>query len=153
MVMAPRDPQFSWWIDWSSASESHRQPQPRGVRAVADLTGHHYRCVAANPGPTKRGRKRATGPRADVMAGRNGWHFPGRTLWRIFWSRHRYPDDRGPDLHFARRHSASCYAEEFFERLDARSRCVCARAGKGMWTGITARQWPSAVWLVATSGE
>jgi uncharacterized membrane protein YfcA len=50
-----------------AASESHWQPQLHAVRAVADLSGHHYRCVAANPGPTKRKRKRATRLRADVM--------------------------------------------------------------------------------------
>ncbi len=37
--MAASDPQCARWIDWSSASDSHRQPQLRGVRAVADLIG------------------------------------------------------------------------------------------------------------------
>jgi hypothetical protein len=68
MVMAASGPQCARWIDGSSASESHWQPQLHAVRAVADLSGHHYRCVAASPGPTKRKRKRATGPRADVFA-------------------------------------------------------------------------------------
>ena len=75
MVMAPADPQRAWWIDWSAASESHRQSQLPGVRAVAGVTGHYYHCVAANPGARKKKRKRATGPPAGVMAGRDGGHF------------------------------------------------------------------------------
>src|SRR6266480_3129466 len=128
MVMAPADSQRAWWIDWSAASESHRQSQLRGVRAVAGVTGHYYHCVAANPGARKRKRKRATGPPADVMAGRDGGHFPGSGLWRIFWSGNRYSDDRRFDLYFAGRDSPCRCTKEFFEWLDAWSRGVCARA-------------------------
>src|SRR5947199_2300762 len=126
--LAPRDPQFSRWIDWSAASESYGQSQLHRVRAVAGVTGHYYHCVAPGPGPTKRRRYLAARSRADVMAVRNGGHLHGGALWRIFWSGHRYPDDRRSDLHFAGRDSPCGCAEEFPELLDARSRCVCARA-------------------------
>jgi hypothetical protein len=56
------------------------------------------------------------------------------------------------DFHFAGRNSPCRCAEEFFEWLDEESRCLCSY-WKVTWTGSTARQWPSAVWLAATSGE
>ena len=45
-VMAPSDPQCAWWIDWSAASESHRQSQFRKVRAVAGVIGDYNHCAA-----------------------------------------------------------------------------------------------------------
>src|SRR6266481_8500360 len=103
--MVASDSQRARWIDRSTASESRWQPQLHGARTVAGTIGDYNRCVASDPGPRKRKRKRATGPPADVMAARHGGHFPGSGLWRIFWSGNRYSDDRRFDLYFAGRDS------------------------------------------------
>jgi len=68
--MASSDPQRAWWIDWSAASQSHRQSQFRGVRAVVGVSRHGHHCVAADPGSRKRVGERSTGHRADIMAHR-----------------------------------------------------------------------------------
>lgn len=38
------------------------------------------------------------------MAGGNDSHFSGWCLWSLFWSRDRYPHDRGADLYLTRRY-------------------------------------------------
>ena len=119
---------------------------------MAGFVGDDNHCAASDPGPRKRVGKRTTEHRADIMAHCNGGHFRGGTLWRLFRRRYRHLDDRRFDLHFARRYSARCRIEKFFERLDAGSGGACAVLGGNVnWN--TARRWPSAVWLAATSGN
>src|SRR6266480_7333869 len=126
--MVASDSQRTRGIGWSAASESHWQSQLRAVRAVACVTRHCHHCFAANRDQRKRRRKRTSSPCADALAGRNDGHFPGRTLRRIFWSGYRHLDDRRSDLHFAGRDSTCRCAQEFLERLDARSGGACSRA-------------------------
>ena len=52
--MVASDSKRARWIDWSTASESHWQPQLHGVSTVAGFVGDDNHCAASDPGPRKR---------------------------------------------------------------------------------------------------